>query len=143
MNETIPQKSWWKRNWKWVVPTGGCLTLLIISGIFLATIFFGVTKMFKSATPYQEALTMAKSDTRVIQILGEPIETNGMAGGELKYTNDKGSADLSIPIKGPKGEATIFVLGEKPEDIWEYVKLEVHMNENDQVINLLDKQVKD
>ena len=143
MNETIPQKSWWKRNWKWVVPTGGCLTLLIIGGLIVGSIFFGVSKMFKNATPYQEALSMAKADKKVTQTLGEPIETDGMAGGELNYKNGQGSADLSIPIKGPNGEATLFLVGEKLEDTWEYSKLEVQINDTERVIDLLDKKLKD
>jgi len=42
-NELVPQPSWWKRNWKWVVPVSGCFTVLVIIVIILGSIFYGVS----------------------------------------------------------------------------------------------------
>jgi len=39
-NELLPEQGWWKRNWSWAVPVGGCLTVLIIIGVSIGSIFF-------------------------------------------------------------------------------------------------------
>jgi hypothetical protein len=42
-----PAPGWWSRNWKWFVPTGCCLTPLVLGGAFLAflvVVVFGALK---------------------------------------------------------------------------------------------------
>lgn len=138
-NELIQEKTWWQRNWKWVVPTGGCLTLIIIFVGFIGTIIFGVTKAISGTEPYQNSLSKAQQNEQVIELLGEPIETTSIMQGSISYSNGDGSADIRIPIKGPKGEATIYVVGEKRYDEWTYSEMEVRIDQNNEVINLLNE----
>ena len=138
-NELIEQKSWWKRNWKWVVPTGGCLTLIILFIAFIGTIFFGATKMLSGSEPYQDSVAKAQNNEQVIELLGEPIETDGFMQGSINYSNDDGDADIRIPIKGPNGEGTIYVVGEKRNDVWTYSEQEVRIDKNNEVIDLLNE----
>ena len=35
--EEQKQKSWLGKNWPWVVPVGGCLTLIIVIGVMIST----------------------------------------------------------------------------------------------------------
>ncbi|WP_428231615.1 hypothetical protein [Flavobacterium sp.] len=53
------RKSWWERNWKWFVPTG-CVSLLLIFIVFIASIFFGVTSMMKDSDAYKGAMNYKK-----------------------------------------------------------------------------------
>ena len=50
------------------------------------------------------------------------------------------SAEFSIPIKGPNGEATIFVVGSGVDDDWTYDAMEVHIKGTNEIINLLEQE---
>ncbi|GAA4275314.1 cytochrome c oxidase assembly factor Coa1 family protein [Aquimarina mytili] len=137
MNDHIEHKSWFSRNWGWAVPVGGCLTLIILFFVFLGSLIFGVSELITESVPYQDAITMVNEDDYVVDILGEPIETNGIMNGNLSYKNNVGSADISIPIKGPKGEAQLYVVGTKQNDEWTYTEMYVIISETDEQIDLL------
>ncbi|WP_108807274.1 cytochrome c oxidase assembly factor Coa1 family protein [Aquimarina spinulae] len=137
MEDHIQQKSWFARNWGWAVPVGGCLTLIVLFFIFLGSLIFGVSELITESTPYQDALVKVNEDEYVVNILGEPIETNGIMNGSLSYKNNTGSADISIPIKGPKGEAQLYVVGTKQNDQWTYKEMYVIIDETDEQIDLL------
>lgn len=139
--EEIKQKSWFGRNWPWVLPVGGCLTIILLFVFGVGAIFFGVSKMFTTSTPYEYAIQLAKSNTDVIEILGEPIESNGIISGNISLENDDGEADFTIPIKGPNGKARITVVGEKVYGEWTYEKLFVLIKETHEEINLLNKNL--
>ncbi len=142
MDDHIKQ-SWWKRNWKWAVPVGGCLTIIILFIALLAAGIFGVSKMFTGSAPYAYALEQAQNNEQVQELLGEPIKTNGIMQGSINFSNGDGEADIRIPIKGPNGKGKVYVVGEKRNDIWTYTELEVRINENNEVINLLDEGLHD
>ncbi len=139
--EDITQKSWFSRNWKWVVPVGGCLTLILLIVFGVGALFFGVTKMFTNSTPYTYAIELARNNTDVIEILGKPIEADGIISGNISLKNDDGEANFKIPIKGPNGKARITVVGEKAYGEWTYEELFVLIKETHEEINLLDKVV--
>lgn len=132
-----PKKNWWDRNWKWFVPTG-CLSLIVLFGLFLGGIFFGITSMMKDSDAFKESMAAAQQNKMVIQKLGSPLETNGIMSGSINISNDTGDCDLQIPIKGPKGEATLFIVGTK-RGKWKYEQMSVYIKKTDEEINLLKK----
>lgn len=137
MEDQSPQKSWFSRNWGWVVPLGGCLTVIILFFIFLGSVIFGVSELMTGSDPYKEALAKVQQDEYVIEILGEPIETDGIMQGELSFKNNTGKADISIPIKGPDGEARVYLVGTKQNDLWTYTEMYVIISETEEQIDLL------
>ncbi|HKP03647.1 MAG TPA: cytochrome c oxidase assembly factor Coa1 family protein [Chthoniobacterales bacterium] len=137
-----PAPSWWNRNWKWFVPTGCCLgsilAILLAIVVFGAGIFgiiSGVGKILKSSEPYQTALARAKSNEKVVTALGTPIE-EGFPMGSVNTNNDSGDADLSIPVTGPKGKGTIYVVGTRSGGTWTYSKMSVKITGTDEEIDL-------
>ena len=42
--EEVKQKSWFGRNWVWVVPLGGCLTIIALFVLGIGALVFGVSK---------------------------------------------------------------------------------------------------
>ncbi|OXG06160.1 cytochrome oxidase complex assembly protein 1 [Flavobacterium araucananum] len=132
------RRSWWDRNWKWFVPTG-CLSLIVIFALFIAGIFFGVTSMMKDSDAYKGAMTQVQNNKLVIEKLGNPIEDDGMTSGSINITNDSGNCDLQIPIKGPKGKATVFVVAEK-RGTWKYSQIIVYIKATKEEIDLLKKK---
>ncbi|SNR72051.1 cytochrome c oxidase assembly factor Coa1 family protein [Flavobacterium sp. ov086] len=136
-NYTEVKKNWWDRNWKWFVPTG-CLSLLVLLGLFIAGIFFGVTSMMTDSDAYKGAMTAAKNNKTVIEKLGNPIETDGMTSGSININNDTGNCDLQIPIKGPKGKGTLFVVATKKGN-WKYNEMSLYIEATKENIDLLKK----
>ena len=134
-----PQPSWWSRNWKWAAPAG-CLVLLLppllLTG-FVGGILAIVFGSMKSSDVYQQAYTLAKSHPAVIEALGEPVEDGLFMGGNISVSGPSGSADISIPLHGPKGKGTIYAVASKSAGRWEYRTLEVAVEGREDRIDLL------
>lgn len=143
MEEEVKSKSWFGRNWLWVVPVGGCLTLIVLAILGFGAIFFGVTKAMKGVEPYKHSVELATHDLHVIELLGEPVETDGIMQGNVSFKNDDGEADIRVPIKGSKGTGAIIVIGHKVNGEWIYEKLYVQIKETNEEINLLDNELDD
>lgn len=137
MEENAPRQNWFNRNWKWAVPTGGCLLIIILFIVFAGSMILGVSSLFTGSEPYKEALISAQSNELVIAALGEPIEEDGIAKGSVNYTNGEGHCNLEIPLKGPKGKAILSVVADKHEDDWDYKVMELELSETGELIPLL------
>lgn len=61
-NKLVPQPSWWKRNWKWVVPLSGCFSFIVIIVIFFLSVFYGVTNIMEDSEPYEYAFELINKD---------------------------------------------------------------------------------
>lgn len=131
------RKSWFSRNWPWVVPLGGCLTIIALVVVFLGSVIFGVSSVLTGSDPYKEGLAKAQEDEYLTELLGEPIETNGIMQGSISFKNNTGQADISIPIKGPKAEGKIYVVGTKENDVWTYSKMYVITEDPEETVDLL------
>ena len=141
-NELVEYPSWWKRNWKWVVPLGGCLSLILILIVFVGSIFWGVTSALEESQPYEYALEKINQDEEITDVLGSPIEKDGMIQGSYKYTNGKKSADMKIPVSGPNGSGILFVEATGEDDEWTYNVIRVEIND-DENIDLLKGESED
>jgi len=137
MTEDAFKKNWFGRNWKWAVPTFGCLPIIIAIVLLFTAMVSKVTTMFKDSVPYTVGMENLMANELVIKKLGEPIEPNGMFQGSINYENGNGTADLKIPVKGPKGEADLLVIAEKNGDIWTYQVMKVIFEVSDKTIDLL------
>ena len=135
----LPQSTkgnWWTRNWKWFVPTG-CLTLLVIFTAFVASIILLAFSVMKSSDVYKEALARARAEPAVIEALGTPIRDGMFVSGKTNANGASGDADLAIPISGPKGKATLYVVATKSTGSWDFSSLVVEMHGTKERIDLL------
>ncbi len=132
-NELVPQPSWWKRNWKWAVPVGGCLSILIIGVIAIGSIFYGVANAIEDSQPYEYALEKINTDENLINALGSPIEKEGMVNGSWNYTNGQKAVNMKIPISGPKGKGTLFVEATGEGDDWTYQVIRVEIKDQEPI----------
>jgi|SRR5947207_15231921 len=131
-----PSSNWWKRNWKWFVPIG-CLTIIVLAVIFAGTIALIVFGAIKSTDVYKEALARAKANPDVIAALGSPIKEGLFVSGNTNVNGASGEANISIPISGPKGKGTIYVVAKKSLGRWEYSELVVEIEKTKERIDLL------
>jgi hypothetical protein len=142
--EEVKQKSWFGRNWPWVLPVGGCLTIILLFVFGVGAIIFGVSNAITNSTPYEYAVEQAANHPDVIAALGEGIETDGIMQGNISIQNtDGGQVDISIPLKGSKGEGSVAIKGEKIDGVWHYESLYVIIKETQESINLLEKALED
>ncbi len=131
------QKGWFGRNCLWFVPVG-CLSLLALLAVFgfiIASFVFG---LIKSSDPYKEGIARAKASPQVAAALGTPIEEPFIVTGQINVSGDTGTANLTVPISGPKGKGTLFVNGVKSGGKWDYGIMRVKPD-NAESINLLDQ----
>jgi hypothetical protein len=150
--EVINEKNWFQRNWMWAVPVGGCgcgcLGLILVFVFGIGAAFFGVSTIldnvsdaFDNAEPVYYAKEKAFNHPKVIQLLGDNLETYGIPSGKISLSNNDGNVDFSIPITGSLGEATIIVKGIKADGVWAYEDLYVIIKETQEQINLLEKAI--
>ena len=132
------KKGWFARNWKWVVPTGGCLSIIIFVIILAGAMFTGITSLFENSTPYNEAMITLKNNPEVIALLGEPIEIDGEIKGAINIQNDSGNATFEIPVKGPKEKALYSVVAQKVDGEWAYLVLNIFVEDTEEEIDLLE-----
>ena len=137
MNQ-IEKKSWWSRNWKWFVPVG-CLSGLVLFVGSAALILSFVFGMLKSSDPYKEALSKTKAHPAVIEALGTPLEEGYFTSGSIHISGPSGKAELAIPISGPKGTGTIYLVAQKTAGEWSFSKLVVEVDKPKQRMDLLQE----
>jgi hypothetical protein len=105
-------KDWWRRNWKWLVPTG-CLTMLVVVAGGIALVLWGILSLMKSSDVYQEAIRRAQSNAAVVQALGSPVEDGIFFSGEMNVSGGSGTADMAVPLSGPAGSGTLYINANK------------------------------
>ena len=130
-NELIVQKSWWKRNWKWLVPV--CGIILIGTTIFFSSRMDGIatnlTQAYSDNELYENALEKAKSDERVTELLGEiePIDKMAILEGQVEYSNNNKTVNTTIRIVGAKGNARIDISADRINHKWNYSKINLRI----------------
>lgn len=104
---------------------------------FIALILLIVFGAMKSGDVYKDALAKAKAEPAVIEALGSPIEDGMFVSGSTNVNGASGEANLAIPIHGPKGKGTLYVVAEKSVGHWNYSNLVVEVAGTKQRIDLL------
>jgi hypothetical protein len=125
-----PQRSWWSRNWKWALPVGCLLPLLLCGGgavLFVFVIYGAVTGAIKSSDAYSEGMARARANPEVVAALGEPIESGFWISGSINVNGPSGDVDVSIPISGPKGSGTLYIAGTRSAGRWQYSTMAVEI----------------
>ena len=120
---------------KWVLfGCGGCLGLLALGVVAFAAIFYFAMGVIKNTDVYADAFKKAEQSAEVQAALGTPIETGFMFQGNVSITNGAGTADITVPLSGPKGEGTMKVKASKsPGGPWQYSVLEVQLSDGNKV----------
>ncbi|TWU65018.1 Cytochrome oxidase complex assembly protein 1 [Crateriforma conspicua] len=99
---------------------GGCLGVVLLCGGVMGFGVFSLFTLIKSSDPYQQSLARAQANETLIAELGQPIEAGWMLQGNINLNDDDGDADLTYPISGPNGSATVKVKGSKQDGVWTY-----------------------
>jgi hypothetical protein len=133
------KKGWFERHPRWKIPLG-CLTLIVLAGCFAAGVMTLVFTSFHKSDVFQQAMAKAKDNVQVRDAMGEPIRAAWMVMGNLHINGGSGSADMAIPISGPRGKAVIRLVAHKDGGVWKFTFLQVTINGRDGNIDLLSIQ---
>ena len=115
MNYTTQQPSWFRRNWIWLFG-------LVGGGMLLA--FLVALPALYNSDATRLALQRAQSNPIVMQRLGAPIDAGWFVKGNLEIHSSGGTADLEIPVSGPKGSGTLYASATKSGDNWRLLTLQ-------------------
>ena len=126
---TQPERTWWQRNFKWVLTAVALTAILMFTG-FVFAIFKFATGMIRSSEPYSVSLARAQSHPDVVAVLGTPIEPGWLPNGSIKIENRSGSADLGISLTGPRGQAMVAVVATRRAGVWHYELMQVQAGGN-------------
>lgn len=141
-NELIVEKSWWKRNWKWFLPTF-LVVFLLLFGVILSSSIDGnitdIAQAYSDNSLYEKAIEKAKTNERVIELIGEiePIDKLAILEGNAVYSNNNNSVELSIRVKGNKGKGKMDISAEKNGKELEYKKINIRIKEPKEEIQIL------
>ncbi|HSE49987.1 MAG TPA: cytochrome c oxidase assembly factor Coa1 family protein [Terriglobales bacterium] len=136
--ENAPRPNWWSRNWKWFVPVG-CLTIVAVFAAFVASVVFLAMGAMKNADVTQAALKKAQANPTLQKRLGTPIEVTNFVSGSINQAGTSGKADLTIPIQGPKGKATMYADATRFAGEWKFNRLEVGFEGDPNRLDLLEQ----
>jgi hypothetical protein len=133
--------TWWQRNWKWFVPA--CLGGVVLFAGFIVLIVTIVFGMMKSSDAYKQALAKARANPYVQEALGSPIEDGILVMGKINVNGSSGHADLAIPVSGPDGDGTIYVVASKSAGQWAMKRLVVDIKATNERIDLMADKLND
>ena len=88
---------------------------------------------------YRQGVAAALHHPEVITALGDPVEAGFFTLGTVSVSGPSGSADLAIPLAGPKGEGVLYVVAEKEAGAWTMSRLEVEVEGRAERIELLNE----
>lgn len=137
MSQGVEKRGWFSRNWKWVVPVG-CLGTIVLFVAFIAAVLMAVMGAIRSSDAYELALSEARQHPAVVEALGEPIEVGWLMSGNISVNGASGEADLSIPLEGPKGSGTLYVVADKVAGQWDFERIEVEIDATMERVSLLN-----
>lgn len=141
-NDLKVEKSWWKRNWKWFLPTF-LLLFFLLCGLLLNSSIDGsvtdIAKAYSDNSLYEKAIEKAKTNQRVIEAIGEiePIDKLAILEGNAIYSNNNNSVELSVRVKGNKGKGKMDISADKNGKEWEYKKISIRIKEPKETIQIL------
>lgn len=97
----------------------------------------------KSSDAYKQALAEARTNPYVQEALGSPIEDGILVMGKINVKGSSGHADLAIPISGPDGDGTIYVVASKSAGQWAMIRLVVDIKATNERIDLMADKLND
>jgi hypothetical protein len=100
------------------------VAVIAVVALIVGMAWLAVSAM-KKTDIYRLAWERVRNDPQVTQALGEPLAEGWLASGEIRTEDEKGSADISFAISGPKGSATVHATGLRAESVWSLASLKV------------------
>jgi hypothetical protein len=118
------RRGWWSRHWKWAVP-GGCLLVVVLLFGGCVALVAGLFGAMKNTGAYTIALERLRADDAAVAALGRPIDTGWAISGHFNDRGDAGEATYAVPVHGPRGHGRLHVDAVKRKGRWSFRVLEL------------------
>jgi hypothetical protein len=132
--------SWLEHRPLWKIPLG-CLTLFLLIGVSATVLITIITTSFHNSEVYQQAMAKAAANLQVRGQIGAPMKAGWFISGQLNVSGSTGSANLTIPISGPRGKGAIRAVAYKTGGVWRFTYLQVAVQGQPACIDLLSVQL--
>lgn len=112
---------------------GGCGALVTC---FIALFVFamaGVLYFMRHSEVNELAVAKARQSPQIVAALGEPVEQGWWVSGNVSVSGSSGEADLTIPISGPKGSASMHIIATKDASGWKFTLFDVSLPDGSHV----------
>ena len=144
MNEIVRQKSWWKRNWKWLTISVGLFSIIIYM-ISISEVGEVISESFKAyADPdlTENAIILAQANDEVKELLGtlKPIDKFAILEGRVEYLKDNSSVDISVRVNGDKGRGRMRIYADRNGDKWEYKEIVIGIKKLKKTISIIERE---
>jgi hypothetical protein len=130
------KRSWLERNALWKIPLG-CVILLGLLATFGISVMTVITSSFRRSEVYKQAMAQAAASPQVREQIGEPITPAWLISGEMHVSGSGGTANMIIPISGPRGRGRIHAVAQKSGGVWRFTWLRVDVTNQSAAIDLL------
>lgn len=116
---------------------GGCLAAVVGCFVLGAAIFAFVMMLLRGSDACQMSLHQAQHSEVMKRELGEPISLGWLVFGNIHITNGNGSVDVTVPVSGPKGSASIHTVGTKSSGgPWTFSTMQAKVDATGEVVDL-------
>jgi hypothetical protein len=136
-----PPRDWIQRNFRWFVPVLVIAVCLILLTFVVGSVWL-FEKIIKSTDVYKMTMAQVEASPAVISALGTPIQAGFFFGGNDIHESyqdgqSSGTADLVIPIHGPKGRGRVDASARLLSGQWQFDDLYVRVKATGKEIDVL------
>jgi hypothetical protein len=112
---------------EWIEPPGlsrrrrvsiGLLVPASLIALFGVPLYIGVDAELRDSDAYKLTMYTAETSPCVTNALGSPLEAGWIFAGGIEESSDEGSANIRIPIRGPRGKGNLDVQANKLNGNW-------------------------
>jgi hypothetical protein len=120
-----PRRSWFARNWGWVLIFVGAGGFCVCCGGFGGLLMLG-TSVLKNSDAFTMALKRTQESPEVQEAIGQPIkDASVIPQGNIDIKNNTGDAHFEFDVEGPKGRAHVSTRATMENGKWTTTHLEV------------------
>ncbi|MDL2143875.1 cytochrome c oxidase assembly factor Coa1 family protein [Flavobacterium tructae] len=145
-NDLIEKENWFKRNWKWFLPSAFLCIFLI--GILAASTsqdsITDIAKAYSDELLFEKAIEQANKNPSILENIGtiEPIDKLAILEGNVMYSNNHNTVNLSVRVNGAKKKGKLNISAFKKGTEWVYQKIAVRTKNPKNEIIVLEKPQK-
>ena len=116
---------------------GGCVALLVLATGLIFSILAVVFLVLRSLDRCDAALQAAQSSEILRRELGTPMTKGWVVTGSVRTFNGTGTADVTVPVSGPRGEASIRAHANLRQGQWIYSQMTAEIEGSGRHVDLL------